>query len=341
MPKQNNQKLKMLLLMKILLDRTDESHSMSMHDLIEALAASGVSAERKSVYDDLETLRFYGLGVQVRRDRTVSYYVARRLFETPELKLLVDAIASARFITQKKSRELIKKVESLTSVYEAQKLHRQVYVANRVKAVNESIYLNVNRLHMAISSASKVGFQYSEWTLERGAKLRIRKRLRHGGRRYIVSPWGLVWAQENYYLVGYDSLAGKIKHYRVDKMSSLQVLGEWRDGQEEFAHLDLALYTRKMFGMYGGEEAEVKLMVANRLVGVIADRFGSDIPMTSFDQDHFQVRVKVEVSPRFLGWVFGFGTDMRILSPGWVCELMHKQTRELLALYQSDESPSR
>ena len=245
MPKSSHQKLKLIYLMKILLERTDEAHSITMHEIVDALAAYGISAERKSLYNDIENLRIYGLDIiGTQKDRTYSYYIGSRPFELAELKLLVDSVQASKFITEKKSNELIKKIEGLTSRYEASQLHRQVFVSGRVKTMNESIYYNVDRIHMAIAENSKVVFQYFQWNVDK------KMELRHEGAFYEVSPWSLSWDNGNYYLIAYDSREGIIKHFRVDKMLNIESNGKVREGKQAFRLFDMAAYAKKMFGMY-------------------------------------------------------------------------------------------
>ena len=229
MAERMNQKLKILYLMKILLEKTDETHSITVQEMITALASYGITAERKSLYSDLESLRTYGLDViGVQENRNYYYHVGNRQFELAELKLLVDSVQSARFITARKSAELIHKIEGLASQYEASKLNRQVYVTERVKTMNESIYYNVDSIHTAISENAQIRFQYFNWNVDKEMLLR-----RNGG-YYEISPWALTWNDENYYLVGYDSSETKIKHFRVDKMLHIEMLPEKREGREVF-----------------------------------------------------------------------------------------------------------
>lgn len=261
--KSSNQKLKIMYLMKILLDRTDETHSITMPEIIDALEAYGISAERKSLYNDIENLRVYGLDViGVQEDRTYSYHIGNRQFELAELKLLVDSVQSAKFITEKKSNELIKKIESLASKYEASQLHRQVFVAGRVKTMNESIYYNVDSIHAAIAGNSRITFKYFKWNVDKDMELR------HDGALYEVSPWLLSWNDGYYYLIAYDSVKGIIKHFRVDKMLDIKLNGRKREGEKVFNSLDMAAYTGKMFGMYGGEDERVRLECDNALAGI-------------------------------------------------------------------------
>lgn len=308
-------KLKTLYLMKILLDRTDDDHSLTMPELISALGEYGIEAERKSLYADISALREYGIDIETRRGKSVGYYVANRLFELPELKLLVDAVQSSRFITTKKSNELIKKLSSLASGYEATQMRRQVYVANRIKTHNESIYYNIDALHSAILRSSRITFQYFDWTPDKT------RALRHDGHLYDVSPWALTWDDENYYLIAYDSAVGDIRHYRVDKMLRITATGQPRDGRDKFRDFDMAVYSSRTFGMFGGQLECVVLDCADELAGVIIDRFGQDVTIVR-REGHFETTVNVMVSPMFLSWVVSFGGRMKILSPGTVKNAM-------------------
>ncbi len=326
MPKGPNQKQKLLLLLDILQRQTDEEHPMTLEQLRQALAAQGVEAERKSLYDDLEQLRVYGADVLTVRDRTVRYYIGARTFDLAELRLLVDAVQSSRFITQRKSRELTEKLETLCSRHQAGQLQRQVLVTGRVKTMNESIYYNVDGLQAAISDNKQVTFRYFDWGMDK------QRRLRREGALYQVSPWALTWDDENYYLIAYDATAGEIRHYRVDRMLNIAPAAENRQGEEAFRALDTAMYARKTFGMFGGQETPVTLRCAGWMTGVIVDRFGRDV--TLFPQeDGFRVRVPVVVSPLFFAWLAGFGADIRVQEPAWVAEAYQQHLQTILASY--------
>lgn len=329
MPKGTNQKLKLIYLIKIMLERTDEEHGLTMPEILAALEAYDVSAERKSIYNDFETLRTLGIDVvQEQQGKTYLYHVASRQFELAELKLLVDAIQSSKFITEKKSKQLIKKLEGFASCYEAKQLQRQVYVSGRIKTMNESIYYNVDEIHNAIASNKKIRFQYFQWNIKKETEFR------KSGQFYEISPWALSWDNENYYMIGYDSEAKMIKHYRVDKMLKSTCIEEEREGKELFDEFDIATYTRKSFGMYGGEEQSVKLEFDNNLVGVVIDRFGKDIIIAPADQSHFTVNVNVAVSDQFLGWVFALGDGAKILGPENVVEQMKELMKKAIEKYQ-------
>lgn len=329
MSKSPNQKLKLLYLMKILLERTDETHSITMPEIIEALAAYGVSAERKSIYNDIENLRLYGLDViGAQEDRTYHYHIGNRQFELAELKLLVDSVQAAKFITAKKSNELIKKIEGLASKYEASQLHRQVFVAGRVKTMNESIYYNVDRIHTAIAENSRITFQYFQWNVEK------KMELRHDGALYEVSPWSLSWDNENYYLIAYDSAEAKVKHFRVDKMLNITFVGKRRELKQVFQSFDMAAYDRKMFGMYGGREERVRIECDNSFAGVMIDRFGKDVSMIRLNDRRFAVNVEVAVSRQFLAWIMGLGEGVSLVGPDSVVELMRQEIDRLVNQYK-------
>ena len=319
MPKSSNQKLKLIYLMKILLERTDETHSITMSEIIDALAAYDISAERKSLYNDIENLGVYGLDViGTQEDRTYSYHIGNRQFELAELKLLVDSVQSAKFITAKKSNELIKKIEGLASKYEASQLHRQVFVAGRVKTMNESIYYNVDRIHTAIAENSRITFQYFQWNVDK------KMELRHDGTLYEVSPWSL----------SYDSSEGIIKHFRVDKMLYIKSNGKGREGRQVFKSFDMAAYARKMFGMYGGKEEWVRIECDNSFAGVMIDRFGKNVSMIRLDDKRFVVNVEVAVSRQFLAWIISLGEGVTLVGPDNVVEMMNIEIDRLIKQYK-------
>ena len=328
MAKGANQKFKLYYLAKIMTEKTDEEHYITMPEIIDSLENYGVTAGRKSIYNDLKDLE--KLGIEVEGEpvgNRYHYHVVGRQFELPELKLLVDAIQSSKFVTARKSNELIKKLETLVSRFDAAKLQRQVFVSGRIKTMNESIYYNVDEIHNAIAENRKIRFQYFQWNVKKEMELR------HGGAYYHISPWGLSWDNENYYLIGYDSDAGMIKHYRVDKMLHIRMSKEMREGKELFQKLDMAAYAKKSFGMYGGKEEHVRLLVKKSFAGVMIDRFGKDIMMIPADEEHFTVNVDVQVSSQFLSWVFALGDGVKIIGPEHVAERMKTELGRMLEQY--------
>ena len=330
MAKQPNQKLKLLYLMKILLARTDSDHAMTLAEISAELAKYDIGAERKSLYDDLEMLKLYGIDVRVKRDRQVRYYVAKHPFSLAELKLLIDAVQASKSITTPKSLDLIRKLEGLGSQYQGALLHEQVYMEHRLKAANEEIFANVETLYLAISRNRKIRCRYFDWNA------RKQRMLRKDGQEYRVSPWALTWFDENYYLIAYDSEAGIIKHFRVDKMLEVRVLEEKREGEKAFADFDTAIYARQVFGMYGGEARNVRIRCDNDLAGVVIDRFGQEVTILSNTDTYFEFSAKVMISPTFFAWVLGFGGKMRIVSPESVAEELQRMARDVLSAYENN-----
>lgn len=314
MAKSSNQKLKLLCLLKTLNEKTDEEYTMTIKDMIAELERYGITAERKSIYDDLEVLRHYGLDIATRKSKTTAYFVASRLFELPELKLLVDAVQCSKFFTHKKSNELIKKIGSLASYRQAKSLQRQVYVSNRVKTINESIYYNVDRLHAAIAVNKKVSFKYFDYDIKK------EKAFRKNGDKYSVSPYALSWDDENYYLITFSTKYSGFTHYRVDRMTDIDLIDEKRDPLPDRGHFDIAEYTKKVFNMFGGEEVLVQLQFDNSLVNAVIDRFGKDVVIVKMDEGNFYIWIKVAVSSTFFAWISQFGNKVKILSPETVIE---------------------
>lgn len=319
-----NQRLRILYLLRILMKKTDDAHGLTMQEIKEELEVYGVNADRKTIYADIEALQYFGIDIiGARNDNTYYYHVGGRKFELAELKLLVDSVQCSKFITEKKSHQLIKKIEGLASVYEGQQLQRQVYVTGRIKASNESIFYNVDKIHDAISRNFKIRFQYFQWNVKK------QQQLRHNGKWYCISPWALSWDDENYYLIGYDMGVKQIRHYRVDKMLELEVVRERREGEEYFRKFDIAEYSKKIFGMFDGEEELVTLRFDNNLAGVVIDRFGREITFFTLDDNHFEVKVRVAVSRQFFGWLIALGAGVEVTGPECVIEKIRKIGEEI------------
>ena len=323
-------KAKSLYLMKIFMEETDEDHGLTLKEINARLEAYGIKpVSRNTLYGDIEELRVFGLDIITdQRGNNLCYYLGAKAFELPELKLLVDSVQASKFMTEKKSRELISKLESLASRHEAQELHRQVLISGRIKSMNESIYYNVDKLNNAINLDSQIRFQYYQWDVDKNMVLR------HDGDFYTASPWALVFDNENYYLVAYTN--GEIRHYRVDKMVNITATGDPRKGRELF-HEDE--YTRKsVFGMFGGDVMPVILEADNRMAGVIIDRFGIETPMRPIDKNRFEARVEVAVSRQFIGWLIGLGPDIRITGPTPVVRQVQREVSRLIEQYMPPET---
>ncbi len=298
-----------------MIEKTDDDHMITMPEIQKALEAYDVTADRKSLYDDMDVLRLFGLDIIGEKiGRNYYYHVGKKQFEIAELKLLVDAIQSSKFITAKKSQELIRKLTTMASEYEASQLKRQVVVQGRVKTMNESIYYFVDDVHRAITENRQIQFEYMRWNMDK-------KMERYRDQPYRVSPWSLTWDDENYYLIAYDEEADCIKHFRVDKMKSIKVLDEKRVGKDCFKEFNLAQYAKMSFGMFGGEKTGVKMAFKNEMVGVFIDRFGREIMIHPSKKEGWsETSVQVSVSDQFFGWVFALGSAVKIISPQKVVE---------------------
>jgi len=329
MARSSNQKLKLQYLQKALLENTDENHPMTMSEIIEYLESNDIKAERKSIYDDLEALRSLGMDINSANGGRSGYYVGERDFQLAELKLLVDSVQSSKFIPEKKSLELIKKIEKLGSKHDAQLLQRQVVVRDRVKSLNASVYYNVDEISCAINADQKIKFRYFGYSV---SKERVYHR---NGEYYEASPFALVWDNENYYLKAWDDAEGKLKTYRVDKMSNISAVDKPRTGKKEFERVGIAAHAKAVFGMFDGEEQNVRMRFAKYLAGAVIDRFGNEIIMAPDGDEHFTVNLKVVVSSQFYGWVFGFGVDAQILSPESVRKGMADALKGAAALYDA------
>ncbi len=325
MPKSEKQKQKLLWLAKLLLINTDADHGMTIAELLAELEAVGISAERKSLYDDMHALTDFGLVVEMdKHGGATRYRITERRFELAELKLLVDAVQSAKFLTEKKRRNLIEKLSELVSIHEAKKLRREVYISDRIRPGNEQIYYTVDAIHTAMADNVKVSFLYFDYNKQK------EKIYRHEKALYSVSPWGLIWSDGNYYLVAYDSNFGGLKHYRIDKMEHPNLTTEPREGREVGETLDLSAYAKAMFGMYHGEDTLVTLRVENQFAGIILDRFGHEPTFFPEGENHFAVNVRVSVSPQFLGWIMSFGRSIVITAPESVVREYKKLAKEIL-----------
>lgn len=321
------QKLKLLILEKILLTETDENHKLTGAEIIAKLAAAGISCERKTVYDDIEALAHSGLDVVTEKaGHSNYYYVASRLFQDEELLVLADAVASSKFLTQRKSDELIKKLQTLTSRYKGQRLRRSIHVNGRVKTFNEGIYYTINAIHEAVYKNLQITFRYYEYDIDK------KRRYRHHGEVYQVSPYYLIWDNECYYLVCYCKKHEELCRYRIDRMADVCVIDEPRRSLS-IDEAELAKELRGTYNMYGGVRETVTIEMAAKLINVVIDRFGDGVHIRRSGDDSFIVRLDVSISPTFWGWLFQFGSDARITAPEWVVDEAKKKLGEIAALY--------
>lgn len=301
-------KNRILLILQYLWEHTDEAHPTTLEQLKDHLQSCGLSRpDSRTIKADIEQLIEFGVDIIIDRRVQNQYFIGTRHFDTAEVKLLIDAVQSSRFITPQKSKALIRKLGAFIEPQQKQLLKRQLYIDHRAKANNESVILIVDHLHTAIIERKKVTFQYFDYTPEK------KKIHRHGGQLYTVSPYAMLWNNDQYYMVGYSEERKLVATYRVDRISQLTVTEEpARKRPADFAISD---YFGQTFSMYLGEEAVVELLCENALMGSIIDRFGEDVCVQTVDREHFKVTATVALSNNFYGWVFASGGKMRILGP--------------------------
>lgn len=328
MPKAEKQKQKLLYILKMLHEKSNEEHPIKMDAILAMLDKEGIKAERKSIYNDMDTLRDFGYDIVLTKGKNGGYFLASRDFEAAELKVLVDAVSASRFITAKKSKELITKITKLADDHEAKNLKREVYVVNRVKSDNESIFYNVDEIHRAIDENRQISFKYLEYSINK--EVRYRK----SGKTYQVSPWALTWNEEKYYLIAYDAEAKVMKHYRVDKIKEIKILNETRLAADGNKHFDVAEYCNQFFGMYSGRKEILTVCFPNNLMSVVIDRFGKDITVHVKDEKSFTARIPVAVSPQLFGWITGLGSEVQIISPAKVVNEYKKYMNQILDKYK-------
>ena len=309
----NESQYGLLLLRQYLYQQTDEQHPVSVTDILAFWQQHGIQAGRKSVYTDIELLQNAGMDIVCVKSTQNRYFVGERLFELPELKLLVDAVESSRFITEKKSTALIKKLGHLTSTAQAEQLDRRIYMGGTPKPENESIYYNVDTIHNAVQKKQQITFQYFEYTPKK------EKILKHDGYKYRFSPYAMIWNRDCYYAVGWSEKHGKIAQFRVDRMTAVEPLEHTAVQTLDF---DPAEYVRKVFGMYPDDLCTVELLCDNEVMRSVIDRFGENVRTETVDEQHFRATVEVAPSPPFFSWVFTFGGKIRIVSPAAVLEEM-------------------
>ncbi len=325
MPKSPNQKQRPFALLELLRRESDEQHPLSVPTMVAALGRQGIAVERKTLYDDIETLRARGWDIVLVRG--VGYYLAEDSFALAELKLLVDAVQASKFISERKARTLIGKLSEQCSRYQASALQRQVYVSGRVRTENEAVLYSIDALHEAISTGRRVTFRYFNYNEKKN------RQFHRNGASYTVSPVGLLRNDAFYYLVALEN--GQRRHYRVDRMTQLHVLEDKADPAR--AKIDMEAYTRRHFSMYGGEELRVTLRCVNTLSSVIIDQFGQDVMLIPDGKHHFTVTETVAVSGQFYGWLFGLGTEVEVLAPETVRAQYRAQLNACIALHNAAE----
>ena len=325
MAKSDNQKLKIFYILDYLKRNSHQDHPVRANELISMLDRThNIACDRKTVYSDIAALQEYGVDIVSIPGRNGGYYIASRNFELPELKLLIDAVQSSRYLTEKKSRELIEKLCEECSVYDANLMRRDVLVSGRVKSMNETIYYNVDRIQDAISQNKQISFRYFDWGIDGKRKYRSKD--------YKASPYGLCQDNENCYLLGHSPRYG-ITSYRVDRMSDIQILEIDRDPCPELTGKALTAHANQLFQMYSGDQVTVKMRFHRSMANAVIDKFGRNTMLIPDGEDHFTFTVSVAVSPMFLSWVIGFGPKAKILYPDSVIQQCVAMCRDALENY--------
>lgn len=330
MPRSYDQKLKIFYIRDYLEKHSHADHPVKAGELIAMLEQDhGIQCERKTIYADIKALQDYGLDIVTLPGPGGGYYLASRNFELPELKLLIDAVQSSRYLTEQKSRQLIEKLCTQCSVHDARLMRRTVKVAGRVKSMNESIYNNLDYIQEAIGQNRQISFRYFSWGMDGQRKYR--------DKTYIASPYGLCHDNDNCYLVSWTEDHG-ITHYRVDRMSHIKILEDNRIPCPELTGNAFNEYANRTFQMFAGETVNVKLRFHRDLCNVVIDRFGRDVMMIPDGEDHFLFTVPVAISPMFLSWVIGFGDKAKILRPESAVQACRELCRQALEQYQDNET---
>lgn len=319
----NNQRLKLFYLLDYLLEKTDETHTVKVQEIIEHFENYyKIPVEQKTVCSDLHLLDEYGYETQY-DGRTRGWRIIVREFDTQELQLLIDSVQASRFITQKKAKELTDKLKAKASRFDRVLLERRCYVPNRVRSMNDKIFYSLDDLHIAIANDWQITFRYFYFT--------PKKERAYYKKTYSASPYALLWSDNNYYLLAYES--GKMKHFRVDKMDGIDIVHAKREGKEVFKDMKLNERSLRMFSMFSGKVQKVKIRFSNHLANVVIDRFGRDVVMVPDDEKHFTIHTDIEVSPQFFGWLCGLGRGARILAPAEVVEEMGNYVKVIAEMY--------
>lgn len=326
-PRQN-QRLRVLYLLKILYLYTDESNAITVSEIKSRLATYGISCERRSIYSCINELRQFGITIEMFRSGRTNYYkITKRLFDLSELKVMVDSMQAIKFLPEKESNKLIKKISLLASSFDSHELWHQVYVVDRVKTKNNGVFTNIDKINEAIKYNHQITFKYYYVNEKKNIQLK------NNGNRYQVSPWWLAISNEKYYLIAYDHTQKILKHFRIDKIIGPKIMPERRDGYCSIGNINPVAYAKKMFGMFGGEEYSVKIKCKNIMANSFIDRFGMDVIIMPCNDEEFITIVNVSVSPKFIHWVLAFGDNATIIGPEPVVYMVREEIVRLSRQY--------
>ncbi len=332
MAARRGQKVKLLYIIKILTEHTDEEHPMSASEICEHLAGYGVTAERKAIYDDIECLVTFGYDIIQTRTPKNGYFLGARDFELPEIFLLSDAVRTARFISKKKTRELTAKLDGMLSSYQSARREKGIYIDGSDKTRNEEIFYNIDKINTAIENHRKISLKYGKRVLTENREIVTEYKT------HIVSPYAMTWQDDHYYLIGNYEKYDNLMHLRIDRMRSVEILD---DAARPFSEVsvydetfDVADYTKKLFGMFGGEESQIKLRCNRKILEQVADRFGEDIFITNLSENHFEFSVTAVISEAFVTWIMNYEDKIEVLSPINLREMLEERAEKIAVIYK-------
>ncbi len=327
----SSSKLKLLKMIDILLRKTDENNPISTFELIEELEKYGISSERKSIYNDIELLTENGYDIVKTRVPKPGYFIASRDFQLPEVRLILDAVQSADFITQKKTEELVNKISTLVSEEQFRMLKSQVFIDNRVKGANEEIYYTIDVLHRAISMKKQVTFYYNRHKIQDG------KKIVWDQKQFCLNPYALIWSNDHYYLVGNNPKYNNLMHTRLDRMKSVEITDRPARNFEEVSeyknYFDSADYSKKMFNMYSGKVENIELVCKNELLEEMVDRFGEDATIRNEDSERFYIRCDAAISEGLISWIMQYKSAVYVRKPEALRNLLIEKAKEIIDLY--------
>ncbi len=322
---ENNKKGRLLALLYYLYKNTDKEHPVTTNEIIYAMKEHGYSSNRKTIKDDIDTLMNYNVDIIINISRSNSYYMANREFELPELKLLVDAVSSSRFISAGKSEVLIEKLSRLTSTYQKDQIKPRIFTSERIKTNNQQLYYIVDTLINAIKLERKVRFQYIDYNVDK------EKVLKNDGEIYINSPYGCLWNEDFYYLIGYSEKHNKVVTFRIDRIVDLELL---EDTFKKPVDFNFTKFVNEVIEMYDGEYKEVVIEADAQYMKNVLDRFGEGIVTNRISDDRFRANISVSVSKTFYAWIFKFSGGINIVGPESVKNDYYEMLKSQFNLYK-------
>ena len=330
MAKKQGQRLKILYILDFLKRESDEEHPVTAADICEYLDSQGIAAERKSVYADISALTDYGADI-VRSGSPRGWFLASREFEEPEIYLLADAVRTAGFISAAKTRELVKKLDSFVSRYQAQKRENRVYFSSCAKSVNEEIFYSIDKISRAVSEKKKISFEYVNRVLSPDRTIEKQKR------EMLISPYALTWQDDHYYVIGNYEKYDNLLHLRLDRMYKVEITDmpqrHFSEVSEYTDYFDTPDYTAKLFGMHGGEIYDIELKCSKKIIEQVADRFGEDIFIKKVTDEDFCFTVRAALSDALVSWVISYGDRVKVLEPQILRDMVIGRTEKVLGLY--------